>query len=92
MSGVDPADARAEKAAYRAFVRANHPDVGGDPAAFAAGIERFRSAARDTTTGKPEPDRYDGPVVFVNDGRGIGRAFVAIRKRLVKRNNRPRVR
>ncbi len=31
-----------DRAAYRAFVRDNHPDRGGDPEAFVAGLARFR--------------------------------------------------
>ena len=33
-----------ERAEFVAWVRANHPDVGGDPAAFAAGLESRRAA------------------------------------------------
>lgn len=32
------------RAEFAAWVRANHPDVGGDPAVFAAGLERRRAA------------------------------------------------
>jgi hypothetical protein len=42
VSGTEqPAPDR--RAAFRAFVREHHPDRGGDPAEFAAGMERFRS-------------------------------------------------
>jgi hypothetical protein len=50
-----------ERAAYRAFVRENHPDRGGDPEVFVAGLERFREA-------QPDPDddpRFDAPVEVV---------------------------
>jgi hypothetical protein len=33
----------AERAAFRAFVRAHHPDRGGDHARFAEGIDRLRA-------------------------------------------------
>jgi hypothetical protein len=33
-----------ERAAFAAWVRAHHPDVGGDPAEFAAGLMRRRAA------------------------------------------------
>lgn len=36
-------DDRSRRAAERAFVRAHHPDVGGDPAAFAAGLAALRA-------------------------------------------------
>ncbi len=49
-----------ERAAYRAFVRENHPDRGGDPEVFVAGLARFR---------EPEPPvddpRFDAPVEVV---------------------------
>lgn len=34
-----------ERAAFRAFVREHHPDRGGDPAEFVAGLARLRAAA-----------------------------------------------
>jgi hypothetical protein len=34
-----------DRAAYRAFVRDNHPDRGGDPDVFVAGLARFRDGA-----------------------------------------------
>ncbi|HXV92451.1 MAG TPA: hypothetical protein VD813_04060 [Pseudonocardia sp.] len=37
-----------ERAAYRAFVREHHPDRGGDPEAFVAGLARFRQAGDDS--------------------------------------------
>jgi len=58
-------DPDAERAAFRAFVRDHHPDRGGDPAAFAAGLARFGRGA--TPTGSPDgvPDRHDPPVEVV---------------------------
>lgn len=40
-----------EKAAFRRWARENHPDVGGDPAVFAAGLQ----AAREGRWVEPEP-------------------------------------
>lgn len=53
------------RARYRRFVKEHHPDVGGDPEVFAAGIAQLKSeqlrAARD-------PDaRYDAPIVVLSD-------------------------
>ena len=45
-----------ERAAYRAFVRENHPDRGGDPDAFVAGLERFRTG---------DDGRFDAPIEVV---------------------------
>lgn len=33
-----------DRGAFAAWVRAHHPDVGGDPAEFAAGLVRWRAA------------------------------------------------
>jgi hypothetical protein len=38
----DPRWTAEERAAYRAFVREHHPDRGGDPEVFVAGLARFR--------------------------------------------------
>jgi hypothetical protein len=43
----DPHPTAEERAAYRAFVREHHPDRGGDPEVFVAGLARFR--------GSPDP-------------------------------------
>jgi hypothetical protein len=36
-----------DRAAFRAWVRTHHPDVGGDPAEFADGLRRMRAAGAD---------------------------------------------
>jgi hypothetical protein len=54
-----------ERSAFRAFVREHHPDRGGDPEAFVAGLARFAAPAQPPA---PEPDdehRYDAPVEVV---------------------------
>ncbi|WP_308282799.1 hypothetical protein [Pseudonocardia nigra] len=53
-----------ERAAYRAFVRENHPDRGGDPDVFVAGLARFRSLA-EANADHPDDARYDAPVEVV---------------------------
>jgi hypothetical protein len=63
-----PDDGRSpeERSAFRAFVRDHHPDRGGDPEAFAAGLARFRSTP-DGPGAPPdagEPARPDGPLPF----------------------------
>lgn len=55
-----------ERATYRAFVRDHHPDRGGDPDAFVAGLARFRARpapAPDDTD--PNDPRWDAPVEIV---------------------------
>lgn len=72
--GTGAGDARA---ALRAFVRAHHPDVGGDPVAFREGLAALRAAAgpgagrRDGWPAADDP-RLDAPVVLVPDG-GLAR-------------------
>ncbi|RZQ61353.1 hypothetical protein [Amycolatopsis suaedae] len=67
----------------RAFVRAHHPDVGGDPAEFIAGLARLRAQAS-----PPRPDRFDAPVVFVPARRGLSGVLHHLRER---RRRKPRV-
>ena len=50
-----------ERAAYRAFVREHHPDRGGDPDVFAAGLARFRESQQDPA----DDPRFDAPVEVV---------------------------
>lgn len=60
------------RAALRAFVRAHHPDVGGDPEVFRAGLAAHRAAGhRPRHLQGPAPDdpRLDAPIVAVADGR-----------------------
>lgn len=50
-----------ERAAFREFVRTHHPDRGGDPEVFMAGLARFS-----TRTEPPAPAaRYDAPIEVV---------------------------
>ncbi|WP_410569758.1 hypothetical protein [Amycolatopsis sp. cmx-4-61] len=60
-----------DRAAFRAFVRTHHPDVGGDPAVFAAGLARFRQPG----------SRFDAPVTFVARRRGVRALLTRFRRR-----------
>lgn len=51
-----------DRAAYRAYVRANHPDVGGDPDEFAAGLAEFD---------REQPEPADAPIVVVHRPAGL---------------------
>lgn len=53
-----------ERAAYRAFVREHHPDRGGDPDVFVAGLARFRAGPAAGPGDAPD-DRYDAPIEIV---------------------------
>lgn len=55
-----------DAAAFRAFVREHHPDRGGDPEVFAAGLARFgRGATPAPPPEDPDDPRYDRPVEVV---------------------------
>ncbi|GAA4863878.1 hypothetical protein [Saccharopolyspora rosea] len=82
MSADRDAVARAE---FRAFVRTHHPDVGGDPAVFAAGVAEFRAR-------RERPDRYDAPIVVVDRARGVRGLLHRLRERWARRRRPPRVR
>lgn len=67
---MDPVECRS---AVRAFVRTHHPDVGGDPETFAAGLRRLRDAGGElrqvpgTSARWPAEDdpRLDVPITVV---------------------------
>lgn len=88
----DPAAARA---ALRAFVRAHHPDVGGDPEVFARGLAELRRAERRARFGADGPtardDRGDAPIVVVRRPRGLRGLVHRWRSRRARRKRGPRV-
>ncbi|MQY06709.1 hypothetical protein [Actinomadura macrotermitis] len=69
----------AERAAFRAWARAHHPDAGGDPAEFAAGLQHWRRRAA----------RPAGEVVLVRRGRW---PLSALRRRRERRRRAGRLR
>lgn len=66
-----------ERSAFRAFVREHHPDRGGDPQEFVAGLARFgvgelgteaggtAAAAGSAAGGRTDDRRYDAPIEVV---------------------------
>lgn len=81
----------ADRAAYRQFVRTHHPDVGGDPAVFTAGVQRFHTTGRtDSSAHSGNADPFDGPVFFVTRPQGI-RAFLQTMLRRHRRQRHRRV-
>ena len=79
-----------ERARFRAFVREHHPDRGGDPEAFVAGLARFGAAAAPLD---PDPGdrRPDAPVEVVGPLPLPVRVGVAL-IRTWRRHRRTRVR
>lgn len=74
----------ATRAEIRAFVRAHHPDVGGDPETFKAGLARLR--------GRPTGPRFDAPIVVEVRPRGLRGLVHRVRCRWRRRHGPPRVR
>lgn len=74
-----------ERAAYRAFVRDHHPDRGGDPDAFVAGLAALRA-------GQAERPVADGPtdIEIVRDLPLPAKVAIAL-IRTVRRHRRTRV-
>ncbi|MGH3980598.1 MAG: hypothetical protein ACRDRZ_16640 [Pseudonocardiaceae bacterium] len=78
-----------QRAAYRRYIRENHPDVGGDPQAFAAGLAQLRVACQ---PGAPRPrDRYDAPVVIVSGTDRMRRRMQRLWRRVHRRPGSARV-
>ncbi|SDF85457.1 hypothetical protein [Klenkia brasiliensis] len=74
-------DDRARRAAERAFVRAHHPDVGGDPQVFAAGLAALRAGRH------PRPAEVTAEVTVVATRR-LRAARVLHRWRRARRDAR----
>lgn len=86
--GVGPGATRAEvTAAFRRFALRNHPDRGGDPAHFSAGVEAYRRLlGADPASGRA--GRLAADVVFHRHRRvGLGALFR--RARLTAARPRP---
>lgn len=77
-----------ERAAYRAFVRTHHPDRGGDPEFFIAGLARFRSEAEGSASERTGPP--DAPIEVVATPPLPARVAIAL-IRTWRRRYRPRV-
>lgn len=74
-----------DRHAYREFVRTHHPDRGGDPEVFRAGLARFRERDDDG------PDRYDAPITVVPRHRGVRAIVHLVRTWWTRRRRPPRV-
>jgi hypothetical protein len=86
---VTPVNAE-DRARFRAFVRAHHPDRGGDPEVFVAGLARFGTDGSPARPGTEER-RFDGPVEVVGPLPFPVRVGVAL-IRTWRRQRRTRVR
>lgn len=89
-----------QKAAFRRWVRANHPDVGGDPAAFAAGIQAAREgrwsefeSPEGASEGMFEPgSKPDRTTIYIRRSvRGVARVVYVAQRWNARRKSPPRV-
>ena len=65
---------KGEQAARRAFIRGHHPDRGGDPADFMAGLQRFDAQAAGVGPRVVAVRHRAWPVrLFLAVGRWLGR-------------------
>jgi hypothetical protein len=81
-----------DRARLRAFVRAHHPDVGGDPVAFREGLAALRATGRGLGPAPDDP-RLDAPIVGVSGSRvaRIGRLGRRLARRYDPRRGSARV-
>lgn len=70
-----------DRAEFLRFVRENHPDVGGDPEVFTAGVAGYLAARRGAARPGDPVDRYDSPVVGVPHRGLLTRLADALRRR-----------
>ncbi|MEN3270960.1 hypothetical protein [Pseudonocardia sp.] len=79
-----------ERSAFRAFVREHHPDRGGDPEVFVAGLARFGIAGPVGSEADDDQgdDRYDAPVEVVTPLPFPVRVGVALIRTWHRRHNR----
>ncbi|MBP2473428.1 hypothetical protein JOF53_002300 [Crossiella equi] len=84
-----PEDIPSDRAGFRAWARRNHPDVGGDPAVFAAAVEAYR---RRLTEAEPAPDpRFEAPVEIVVTPGGARGLATRIGRWWTRKRRPPRV-
>lgn len=88
-----------ERSAFRAFVRENHPDRGGDPEVFVAGLARFGAVSpsgsgadgdthRDTHRDGAGHPRFDAPVEVVTPLPFPMRVAIALLRTVRHQRNR----
>lgn len=83
---------RDTRRAFRRFVRSHHPDVGGNPNAFIAGLASFgRGPGGGQRHNRDTESRFDAPIVFVHRRRGLRRLVAWMADRWAARRRPPRV-
>ncbi|MQA10075.1 MAG: hypothetical protein GEU98_16270 [Pseudonocardiaceae bacterium] len=90
--GAEHNRSKVDRAAFRAFVRMHHPDVGGDPEVFIAGVNRFNRGENPFAAQQPPKDRYDAPIEVVRRPQGFGWITHYLRRLRDRHLGPPRVR
>ena len=95
-------DEAGSRAAFRRWARENHPDVGGDPELFAAGVRAVREGRWEQFVARGQAQTHRGPgdeepetraqVYVRKSARGVIRLYVRARRWNDRRNLPPRVR
>jgi hypothetical protein len=80
------------KAAFRRWARENHPDVGGDPEVFAAGLQAAREGRFTEPVARPDAEPSRTTVYVHRSIHGLARVIVATQKWNARRKRPPRVR
>jgi hypothetical protein len=76
-----------ERTARRAYIREHHPDRGGDPDAFIAGLRRWHGGRR-TPSGEPDKSGEIDEIVVIRRSRGRWLRTWWRRRRSSRRNQR----
>jgi len=79
------------KAAFRRWARENHPDVGGDPEVFAAGLQAAREGRFNAPIAPPSAEPSRTTVYVHRSIHGLARVIVATQKWNERRKRPPRV-
>lgn len=87
---ADDLDRRELLREYREFVRTRHPDRGGDPEEFVAGLVRYRALLSTRGVG-PDPARTPSETTVYRRGSLPAQVWRAIMEKRQRRQN-PRVR
>jgi hypothetical protein len=81
-----------QKAAFRRWAREHHPDVGGDPEVFAAGLQAAREGRFNEPAESPVSEESRTTVYVHRSIHGLARVIVATQKWNARRRRPPRVR
>jgi hypothetical protein len=78
-----------QRAAYRAFVKAHHPDRGGDPEAFVAGLAEFEKVAAQRPAAPPPTPAPPAPAAPLPVGVRVAIALIrTVRAHRARGDNR----